>query len=148
MKENSLSYQISIPDLARREFVISLTIHEIKDHAPILLMMPSWTPGSYLIRDHAGSITSISATQGSHSIKISKIAKNQFSLVSAGESPICVTYRISAVDDSVRRLWISHDFAFLTGAAAFLCPKGMEHQASKLSFLLPFPAWENVRNFV
>ena len=136
-----LIYQISSIDLVRREFVISLTVNEFPASTPLFFTLPAWTPGSYLIREYAGSITSVTARQGSLPLAVEKIEKSLFSILPLAESPVCVTYRVSAVDNSVRRLWISREFAFLTGAAAFLYPKGMEALPCEVSIHLPEDDW-------
>lgn len=132
-----LFYQVSIPDPARRQFRIALTINRFSPEAPIELELPAWTPGSYLIREYAGSVVTLEAVQDGRKLEVRKTRKDCFSFVPGKKSPVCVTYTVNAVDSSVRRLWISREYAFITGAAAFLRPAGLKKCRCRVAFDLP-----------
>ena len=51
-----IEYRIESADTDRREFHIAIHFTPRKENYPITLRMPAWTPGSYLLREYAGSI--------------------------------------------------------------------------------------------
>ena len=90
-----------------------------------LEIAPEWQSrgyGSYLLREYAGSISDIEATQGGTQLNVIKSDKATFVLAntSGDRTPVTIRYALSAVDPSVRKTWISQDRAFISGAAAFL----------------------------
>ena len=87
----------------------------------IVLMMPVWTPGSYMVREYARQIESVEA----HDLKggkrgITKRDKSHWEVDCSGIDRVMVRYELYGREMGVRTNWIEHEFAFLTGAATFL----------------------------
>ena len=93
----------------------------------IELMMPVWTPGSYLVREYARQIEQVLAVNGSNnkSLKVRKTDKNHWVIACDGANDLLVRYSLYCREMSVRTNWVEHDFAFLTGAATFLTRSDM-----------------------
>ncbi len=79
------------------------------------LMMATWTPGSYMIRDYSGRLDRFEADAGAE-----KIAKNRWRVQTNGAARVRVRYRLYAREMTVRTNWVEKDFAILVGAATFL----------------------------
>lgn len=91
----------------------------------LALVMPSWTPGSYLIRDFATHLEDFSATDPSgRPIAWNKTAKARWLIDCGKREHIVVTHRIYANDLSVRAAYADHEVAFANGPAVFLHPEG------------------------
>ncbi len=103
--------------------------------------MPVWTPGSYLVREYARQIETISAVGADGAaLPITKVSKNRWALAAAGQDAVTVRYTVYANEPSVRTNWVHADGAVLVGAATFLVPDGREDQASEVALTLP-PSW-------
>lgn len=139
-----IEYRIESADTDRREFHIAIHFTPRKENYPITLRMPAWTPGSYLLREYAGSISDIEATQGGTQLNVIKSDKATFVLAntSGDRTPVTIRYALSAVDPSVRKTWISQDRAFISGAAAFLQISGEENTPCRIA-VSPAP-WDRV----
>jgi predicted metalloprotease with PDZ domain len=85
------------------------------------LFLPTWTPGSYLIREFAQHIVSIKAWEHNQEIDISKINKNTFE-VNNNTNNIIINYEVYAFDSSIRAAFIDDQQAFFNGSSLFLCP--------------------------
>ncbi|AMV31133.1 M61 glycyl aminopeptidase [Pirellula sp. SH-Sr6A] len=111
----------------------------------IELMMPVWTPGSYLVREYARQIETIQARDGvtNHPLVMEKSTKNRWVVTTKGVSEVAVRYSLYCRELGVRTNWIERDFAFLTGAATFLTPVDRLDR-KHLVRIESLPHWPNV----
>lgn len=103
--------------------------------------LPSWTPGSYLIRDYAGSLEGLSAKgPEGQGLPTLKVAKNRWRIDTSGVSPVILEYDVWAGRKNVAESWIESDFALLNGAGLFLYSEESRTLAQTVRLELP-PAW-------
>ena len=89
--------------------------------ASVDLMMAVWTPGSYLIRDYAGQVEDVHATNAAgESLGIAKTHKNRWRVDASGQSTFRLTYRVYCRQMTVRTNWVDSEFALLNGAPTFI----------------------------
>jgi predicted metalloprotease with PDZ domain len=90
----------------------------------ISVIMPTWTPGSYLIREYARHVESLEAydCETDQEVDVTKIDKATWRISGLGRDTNCVriVYRLYCRELSVRTNWVDDEFAFLTGAATFI----------------------------
>ena len=87
----------------------------------INLMMPVWTPGSYLVREYARHVEAVTAHRMDGArLDVARTRKNRWRIQTSGEARLVVRYRVYGREMSVRTNWIESDFAMLNGAATFL----------------------------
>jgi predicted metalloprotease with PDZ domain len=99
--------------LMRSEFPVSGPVTE--------LMMPNWTPGSYLIRDYAANVDSISAVaEDGSALAVQKIAKDRWQVNTPDTTTLIVLYEVFTPNLSVRDSWASRAFSLVNGASVFL----------------------------
>lgn len=118
---NPIQYRLSFHQAANHRADVEVSIPT--DGASTLrLMMPVWTPGSYLVREYARNIEKITARNGASSVplEIRKIDKNHWQVECKGAQEVVVDYTLYGREMGVRTNWIETEFAFLTGAATFL----------------------------
>lgn len=109
------------------------------------LMMPVWTPGSYLVREYARHIESIQVIdpKSGTSLSIEKKSKNIWTVACPGCDLIEVRYRLYCREMSVRTNWVERDFGFLTGAATFITRRDWLAHPHWVQLELP-PSWPDV----
>ena len=89
--------------------------------AELTVFMPVWTPGSYLVREYARHIVSITAeTATGQALALEKTTKNRWTIATGGADRVHLKYRLFAREMNVRGNWVEADFAVLKGAATFL----------------------------
>lgn len=118
---NPIQYRLSFHRAATHRVHIEASIPT--DGADSMrLMMPVWTPGSYLVREYARQIETITARDSASSqpLAIRKLDKNHWHVDCAGVEEVVVDYTLYGREMGVRTNWIEREFAFLTGAATFL----------------------------
>ncbi len=79
------------------------------------LMMPVWTPGSYLVREYAKNIETLQAwdADSGNELEVRKRTKNRWEVACDGLSAVRVAYRVYCRELSVRTNWLERDFGFL-----------------------------------
>lgn len=101
--------------------------------------LPTWIPGSYMIREFARNIVTIRASCDGQPVALEKLDKHRWR--AAPVSPrvgLIVDYEVYAWDLSVRAAHLDQTHGFFNGSSVFLLPDGME-QRTCLVYLEPPP---------
>lgn len=99
--------------LVRSEFPVSTPVTE--------LIMPNWTPGSYLIRDYAANVDRISATAADGSeLPLRKVSKDRWQVNTDQTDSLVVAYEVFTPLINVTTSWASRAFSLINGASVFL----------------------------
>jgi len=97
-----------------------------EDPGDLELMMPVWTPGSYLVREYARHVEVVRAESlDGQALAVEKTAKNRWQVATGGQ-PAVVRYRLYCRELTVRTNFVDRDFALLNGAATYLVPAGAD----------------------
>lgn len=124
----NIIYTVNLFNPHAHIFRITLEINS-PDKAGQILSLPSWIPGSYMIRDFAKNVINIKAYANDKLIQIDKLDKSTWQ-VEAVTSPISIKYDVYAWDLSVRSAHFDMSHAFFNGTSLFLMPHGYENQPS------------------
>jgi predicted metalloprotease with PDZ domain len=110
--------------------------------AHIDLMMPVWTPGSYLVREYSRHVEGLTAAEpGGSPLGVEKTRKNRWRVTTNGARTISVRYRVFAHELSVRTNWVDDEFALLNGAATFITLLEARDRPHDVRLVLP-SFWE------
>lgn len=136
-QEQPLHYDVSFPQAAAHYVSVTLTIPAVRTGS-VELMMPVWTPGSYLVREYARNIDQIAALDtADRRLPIEKISKNRWRLACDPGTDVRVTWRVYCHEMSVRTNWVDRDMAVLNGAATFLTLPGDQQRVHRVRMSLP-----------
>jgi predicted metalloprotease with PDZ domain len=128
-------YRIAPIDPHAHHFEVSCTVAD-PDAGGQRFRLPSWIPGSYLIREFARHFVGVRAECNGAPLAIAKEAKDLWRAApSAG--PLTVVARVYAFDLSVRTAYVDASRAYFNGACVFLCPEGREGTACDVEILPP-----------
>ena len=100
----------------------------------VVLFMPVWTPGSYLVREYARHVEGLMADAPA---RATKIRKNAWRVEARGAARIVVRYRVYAGELTVRTSHVDETHAFLVGAALFLGVEGHLGAAARVRLDVP-----------
>jgi predicted metalloprotease with PDZ domain len=103
-----------------------------------LLVMPVWTPGSYLVREfarHVQDFTATNATGGA--LKWEKINKNTWRIATNGAQDWRASYRVYANELSVRTSELNSSHAFWNNANILMYLEGFLKSPSTVRVLAP-----------
>lgn len=133
----SIEYQISFQDAANHYLRVEMTINDVPGDETTL-MMPVWTPGSYLMREYARNIDGIEVVNAVGTpVTLTKLSRNRWQLSGPANGKLVVTYRLYCHEMSVRTNWVDADLAILTGAATFLTVPERRNHSHRVSLELP-----------
>jgi predicted metalloprotease with PDZ domain len=101
------------------------------------LIMPVWTPGSYLIREFERNVQDFSADVNGRPLEWTKTNKNTWSVKTNGARQWRVFYRVYANEFSVRTNELNSEHALFTNAALLMYPEGGLNQPSTVTVIAP-----------
>jgi predicted metalloprotease with PDZ domain len=111
-------YSLSFTDPTGHLIDVEMTLAAPQAHQRIA--MPSWIPGSYLMREFARNVVALSAEQSGAPIAAVKIDKSTWRLTCTEGSAVVVRYRVYAWDRSVRGCYFDASRGFVNPAAALM----------------------------
>ncbi|QXW24931.1 M61 family peptidase [Acinetobacter johnsonii] len=130
-----LHYQIEFDDY--RQHLIHVTARFLADPTQVL-SLPSWIPGSYLIREFSKHIEAVRAyDEDGRQLQIQKFEKNKWRLFNTDHELITVEYDVYAYDLSVRGAYVDQSRLYVNPACACLGLEGQEHKAIEAEIFLP-----------
>lgn len=110
--------------------------------ADLDVMMPVWTPGSYLVREYARNVEGVTArTDDGRALVVERTNKNHWRVEAGGGRVVRFHYRVYAHEMGVRTNWIEARWALLTGAATFITPTVAVTRPYEVTLVLP-PSWK------
>ena len=127
----AIKYTITPKNLHAHLFEVELKLQNPNPLGQVF-SLPSWIPGSYLIRDFAKNIVSIQAHCCEQVLEIKSIDKNHW-ITSPCNGEITLNYKVYAFDLSVRSAFLTNERAFFNGTSVFLLPLGFENEKCELS---------------
>ncbi|WP_435021138.1 M61 family metallopeptidase [Tundrisphaera sp. TA3] len=105
------------------------------------LMMPVWTPGSYLVREFARHVEAVAAKgPDGKPLAVEKSRKNRWKVATGGAPRVTVSYRVYGREMGVQTNWIDAGFALLNGAPTFLTLADGGARPHEVA-LAPPPGW-------
>lgn len=119
----TIQYHVEVSSIAGHTFDVRLRIENPNKNGQII-KLPAWIPGSYMIRDFAKNITTISAADDAGNNLIIKKLDKQTWKIQEVNSSITVKYQVYAFDFSVRGAYINDEIAFFNGTNMFLAVEG------------------------
>ncbi|MDR2248167.1 M61 family peptidase [Acinetobacter sp.] len=130
-----LHYQIEFDDY--KQHLVHVTIRFLANPNQEL-WLPTWIPGSYLIREFAKHIEAVKAyDEAGRMLNIKKTEKNRWRLFNTDHELITVEYDVYAYDLSVRGAYVDQTRLYINPACVCLGLEGQEQSACELEIFLP-----------
>jgi predicted metalloprotease with PDZ domain len=124
-------------DPSQHEIQVTLALPAEAVAQGAVLMLPAWTPGSYLIRDYARFLDRLTAVDARGlPLAVEKLDKQRWRLPATGGA-VTVSYRLFCNELTVRTNHVDADSAHLVGAATFL----YLDEPGPRPFLVAFTGW-------
>src|SRR5581483_10004227 len=121
---DAVRYRIRPLDPHAHLFEVQCTVAQ-PDAAGQRFRLPTWVPGSYLVREFARHFVRVTAQDARGDLALVKEAKDLWR-AAPSPGPITVTAHVYAFDLSVRAAYLDRTRGFFNGTAVFLCPEGFE----------------------
>lgn len=133
-----IRYIATIKDPTTHIVNVKLKLDEIK--ASMTFYLPSWSPGSYLMREYARNIRTIQArNEKGQVLNLIQTTKSEYSLELGREKPseIELEYNIYCHELTVRTSHVDESHAFLHGPSYLMAISGQEKNEHEIEFRFP-----------
>ncbi len=138
----TVSYTISMSKPWTHLLEVEMRVKSAKFADKSEIVMPVWTPGSYLVREYARHVEDFSAKDLSgNALNWSKTTKNTWSIDSKGLNEFVVNYNVYANELTVRTNELNDNHAFFTPAALLMFPRGFLNIPSTVT-VKPYKDWK------
>jgi len=136
-----LRYRVEPADRSAHLFRVSLTLPQ--PEACVVLRLPVWIPGSYLIREFARHLSGVDARQGERRLVVTALDKASWQIEGCDPTQTLVlSWQVYAFDTSVRTAYLDERRAFFNGTSLFPAWVGHEHEPHQVE-LAGWPAdWQ------
>lgn len=148
INQPKIEYSLSMDQPQTHYFDVSVKVSNFdiktKNQGYIDFKMAVWTPGSYLVREYAKNVESISASSKAIALKSDKINKNTWRIkIEKNTSEVTVKYKVYAYELSVRTSFLDDSHGYLNPASVFLYVNDWKQVPSTLT-IKPYQGWNTV----
>jgi len=133
--QSHLVYRVRPENPEAHLFSVELEISD-PPRGEIVLSMPAWIPGSYMIRDFARNVVSICAADSAGPISLAKCDKQSWCLNAAANS-VTLSYRVYAWELTVRAAHLDTTHAYFNGPSLFLQVRGWDDAPCRVELAPP-----------
>jgi len=131
-----VAYRLWIAEPQTHHFMVDLEADGIE--GPARVVMPSWTPGSYLMREFPRNVVTFAAADGTgRPLAHARADKNSWMVDAPADGRLRVRYLVYADELSVRTSHLDASHAFISGTSAFMYVEGREHDEVRLEVRAP-----------
>lgn len=139
----TIDYRLGMENPNSHYFQIEMDISDLKKEY-ILIKMPVWSPGSYLVREFSKSVNLVHAyDQNGKELTINKTSKNAWKIDTKGVKKLSIKYDVYAFELSVRTSFLDDSHGFINGTSAFMYVDGMKNIPGKVS-ITPHPSFKKI----
>ena len=130
-----IRYTISPQHPAAHLFEVTITVADPNPTGQ-RFMLPTWIPGSYMIREFSRHITTLAATCNGGAVEVHKIDKCTWQCAPV-EGALTLTYTVYAWDLSVRAAHLDDTHGFFNGTSVFLLAEGFRASPCEVDIRRP-----------
>lgn len=132
----AVRYHVKVPAPHRQYVHVAMEV-DAPGRAPTSVAMPAWTPGSYLVRDHAKHVYRVRAEdRRGHALDVEKLDKQTWR-VNHGGRDFTLRYEVFAAEASVRTSHVDDTHASLIGTSVFMYVVGELGRPASVKVALP-----------
>ena len=131
-----VTYRLTLAEPQSHHFLVDVEADGVT--APARLVMPSWTPGSYLIREFPRNVVTFAAADGAGNLLPSrKTDKNTWEVAAPADGRLRARYLVHADELSVRTSHLDASHGFVNGTSVFMYLEGREGDEVRLEVRAP-----------
>jgi predicted metalloprotease with PDZ domain len=131
-----MRYRLAMPEPHTHLFHVETVVEAPGDR--LELVLPVWTPGSYLVREYARHLESVSAADGDgRPLEVERLDKHRFLVRTGGAARALVRWRVYANELTVRTCHLDGTHGYVNGAAVFPFVRGREREPHALAVEAP-----------
>jgi predicted metalloprotease with PDZ domain len=133
-----IRFRVILAEPEKHRVRIEATFHGVGEISDVRLLLPVWSPGSYMVREYAQFLSRLQVTGDDGRQRSSrKVDKSSWKVDCRDTNSIHVSYEVYGHDLGVRNNHIDGTHAFLTPTALFLYPETRLADAIEVEVVAP-----------
>lgn len=133
----SIHYTVAMPHPENHRFQVSVRVSGW-DAENATLILPVWTPGSYLVREFARHLENFRVTdEGGNSLQWERTTKSHWQIYTGNRSTFRAEYEVYANDLTVRTSHLDSSHGYFNGANLFMYVDGYKELPVTLTIQAP-----------
>lgn len=138
-----IHHKLSMPEPQTHYFHVEVELSDFSENE-LVLSLPTWTPGSYLIREYSKHLNLVRAKDGNgKTLPVVKVAKNKWSIEKKDAQKVIVNYEVYAFDLTVRTSFLDLTHGYLNGTNVFMYPEGHKDLGGNLT-ITPYKEFKKI----
>jgi predicted metalloprotease with PDZ domain len=140
----TIQYAVSMSSPERHYFEVEMKIPNTASSNKLRLVMPVWTPGSYLVREFARNVLDFEAFEADTDKKLDtyKDSKNTWIInIRNPKFAVKAKYRVYALEFTVDTSYLDNQHGVINGASVFMYAEGHEGEDVILT-INPYLGWK------
>jgi predicted metalloprotease with PDZ domain len=134
-----MRHRVCMPEPHGHLFHVDMSIEQPGES--VVVALPVWTPGSYLVREFARHVECLRAEDGAGvPLEVERLDKHRFRVAARGAALAVVRYRVFAHELTVRTCHLDGTHGFFNPAALLFYAEGRQHEEHVLE-VVPPPGW-------
>ncbi|HEX6038546.1 M61 family metallopeptidase [Longimicrobium sp.] len=131
-----IQYRVHLPDPRTHLVAVEMAARDV--HGPASLVMPSWTPGSYLLREFPRNVVQFEAfdADGTH-VPFRKTDKGTWHIDAPADGTLRARWIVNADELTVRTSHVDGTHASLIGSSVFMYVDGRQGEPAEVDVLAP-----------
>lgn len=128
----SVRYELSMPKPQNHYFEVKMVLSELKENE-VLVKLPVWAPGSYLVREFSKNVNQVIATnEKGKQLTVFKTSKNSWNIKRENSKEIHVSYSVYSFELSVRTSFLDLTHGFVSGSGIFMYTESTKNKKGEL----------------
>ena len=142
LQATNVSYEVKMPEPYTHYYEIKMNVIAY-NKAYFDIQMPTWSPGSYLIREYSKNVEELTAIFNKKLLKIEKLNKNTWRIFSQQAENVSITYKVYAFEMSVRTSFLDASHGYFNGTSLFMFINDLKNTPHELT-IIPYKDWKKV----
>lgn len=131
-----IHYRLRFPDPRTHLVAVEMSVQDVR--GPADLVMPSWTPGSYLMREFPRNVVQFEATDGAfRALPFAKTDKNTWRVEAPADGTLRARWIVNADELTVRTSHVDATHASIIGAGVFMYVEGRQDEPAEVEVVAP-----------
>ena len=136
----TVAYEIDVSQ--RRAHIYAVRVRFTSPATAVVLSLPCWIPGSYLVRDFARFVSGMRAHQPGQVCAVNAVDLSTWRIHAQAGQELEVCYEVYAFDPSVRAAFLDDHRGFFNATSLCVRIEGLEQQAHTISLTGLPPQWK------
>ena len=129
----NLTYNLHMKQPSNHYYQVEMEVDGWKQKE-LIVKMPVWTPGSYLVREFAKNVDLVKAfDENGKALDVQKINKNSWKIDTKKSKKIKINYEVYAFELTVRTSFLDQTHGFVAGAGVFMYIDALKNKAGKIN---------------